>query len=211
MKRQLLITFCSLLMILVAKGQNYQTVNPEVISSFADENNHLSFIRIDSTGYENSLILYPFSVNQLLYAHCYSPWVGSWIGSEIIIKENGYNIFLNHQQDSIKINTLAQEGESWIAFGQTGQLHIVASVIEHGVEDFLGLTDSIKVIGFQINDSGGEPIESEINEMQIKISKNHGLIQTLNFFQFPEPNTFSIHLLSLPLPGFQSLKPGFRT
>ncbi|TVQ88083.1 MAG: T9SS C-terminal target domain-containing protein [Bacteroidetes bacterium] len=190
MKRHLLLTICSLLLVLVVKGQNYQTVNPEVISSFVDENNHLSFIRIDSTGYENSLILYPFSVNQFLFDNCFSPRAGSWIGSEIIIKDNGYNIFLNHQQDSVKINTLAMEGDSWIAYGKPGQMHIVASIIEHDVAEFLGLTDSVKVIGFQVNDSDGAPLESEINEMQVKISKNHGFIQTLNFYRFPEPNSF---------------------
>jgi hypothetical protein len=208
MKRHLLLAFCSLLLVLAVKGQNYQTVNPEVISSFVDENNYVSFIRIDSTGYENSLILYPFSVNQLLYIHCYSPRAGSWIGSEIIIGDNGYNIFLNHQQDSVKINTLAVEGESWIAYGQTGQMHIVASVIEHGIEEFLGLTDSVKVIGFQVNDSEGEPMESEINEMQVKISKNHGLIQTLNFYYFPVHNLYYNILTELTAAGLSEPETG---
>lgn len=208
MKRQLLLAFCSLLMVLVVKGQNYQTVNPDVISSFLNENNYVSFIRIDSTGYENSLILYPFSVNQMLFDNCFSPRAGSWIGSEIIIDDNGYNIFLNHQQDSVKINTLAVEGESWIAYGHPGQLHIVASVIEHGIEEFLGLTDSVKVIAFQTYNSDGEPAELEVNDMQVKISKNYGFVKTLSFYYFPEMNSLYGLLTELTLAGLSEPETG---
>ncbi len=208
MKRQLLLAFCSLLMVLVVKGQNYQTVNPDVISSFLNENNYVSFIRIDSTGYENSLILYPFSVNQMLFDNCFSPRAGSWIGSEIIIDDNGYNIFLNHQQDSVKINTLAVEGEAWIAYGHPGQLHIVASVIEHGIEEFLGLTDSVKVIAFQTYNSDGEPAELEVNDLQVKISKNYGFVKTLSFYYFPEMNSLYGLLTELTLAGLSEPETG---
>ncbi len=208
MKRHLLLTFCSLLLVLAVKGQNYQTVNPDVISSFVDEKNHVSFIRIDSTVYDNGLVLYPFTVNQWLGNHCFSPNAGSWAGSEIIIKDNGYNIFINHAQDSVKINTLAPEGDSWIAYGQTGQLHIVAAVVEHGVMEFLGLTDSVKVIEFQAYDTEGGFIENEINGMQVKISKNYGFVKTLNFYNFPEMNSYADTITELTLAGLSEPETG---
>lgn len=210
MKRHLLLTFCSLLMVLAVKGQNYQTVNPDVISSFVDENNHVGFIRIDSTVYDNGLVFYPFAVNQWLGNQCFSPNAGSWAGSEIIIKDNGYNIFINHAQDSVKINTLAPEGDSWIAYGQTGQLHIVAAVVEHGVMEFQGLTDSVKVIAFQAYNSDGEPTEMEVNDMQVKISKNYGFVKTLSFYNFPEMNSWYDILTELTLAGLSEPETGVK-
>ena len=190
MKRHLLLAFCCILLTFMVKGQNYQTVYPDRIVSFVDEENYYSFVRIDSTGYDNGLILYPFSVNHWLYDYCFSPTAGSWIGTEILIMENGYNIFLNHESDSIKINTLASDGESWLAYEKTDEMQIIATITEHDVMNFLGLTDSVKVIEFQAYDMEGGSIENEINEMQVKISKNYGFIQTLNFYYFSSSNSW---------------------
>jgi hypothetical protein len=178
----------ALISILSASGQNYQTVNSKRIVYFNNQNKNIKCIRIDSVKIHSDSILFPFTEIKKLDYNCYSPIVASWIGKKIIIKENGYNEFMNKMGDTITIHTNASVGDKWIAFQIKDSLIVEASVVNHDTLTFLGLIDSVKTIRFQTFDKKMNLLVEDLNNMEIKISKNYGFVKTLNFYLFPNFN-----------------------
>ena len=90
------------------------------------------------------------------------------------------------QTDTIKINVLAQEGESWIqpTTGNPDVDYFQISCNSIVWDNVLGFEDSIKVLSFQafMDDT---PIDHPVNELNWKISKQLGLVK-----YFPPDNFF---------------------
>lgn len=115
--------------------------------------------------------------------YCY---VGpSWLGSKVILKLNGDNIFFNYYGDSILIKTRAGLHEKWKLWSGDDGSYIEAEITGILLESFLEIQDSVKSIiiiqyasdGSIINDFGGS--------FQFKLSKSYGLISVYNFRDFP--------------------------
>lgn len=165
-------------------AQNYQTVvSNRTYSFFGDQ---VESIRIDSVFYQNDSIFYPFYNIQTIDSDCFLPFSYSWIGEKIIIKNDGYNCFINRENDTVKINTLAQLNESWIAYQTSDAFVVMAKVINYDTMTFLGQTDSVKTISFCAYNQEMDSISHKVNDMTIILSKNFGLIETLNFSLFTE-------------------------
>ena len=195
-------------------AQNYESVHSGTISYFKDYLNYIHCIRIDSVRCKTDSVLYPFAVIQQLDYDCFSPTEASWIGKKVIIKENGINLFFNRENDTIIINTNASAGDKWNAFRFNDSSVVEATVTDHDTMNFLGLTDSVKTIGFHVYDKNRNPLDYDINEMNLKISKNYGLVKTLNFFLFPDMQSeflnekideYNLVGLSNPETGTQNL------
>jgi len=168
-------------------AQNYQTIISSNITTFiGNDNQQVESIRIDSSFVDmGDSIFYPFYNIQQIDYECYVPFSYSWIGKKIIIKPDGYNYFINKDNDTIKINTLAQLNENWIAY-ETPNIIVVAEVIQHDTLSFLGQTDSAKTISFTAYDQSMTPISHPVNTMTISISEHFGLLKTVNFSQLAE-------------------------
>lgn len=166
-------------------GQNYQTVNSKQIAYFDNQFNNIKCLRIDSVKYQSDSILFPFTVIQQLDYDCYSPYIASWIGKAVTICNDGTNILINKMGDSITIKTQSILGEKWIAYQIQDSLIIEATVLDFDVLSFLGINDSVKTIGFQTYDKNMNPLDYELNEMKLQISKNYGFVKTFNFYLFP--------------------------
>ncbi len=204
-----------LIPVLSSFGQNYQTVRSNGISYFEDDDNYVSCIRIDSVKSETDSVLYPFAVIQEIGDGCYSPYAASWIGSRVIVKESGENLFFNKNNDTIIIKTQAVVGDTWNAYNVNDSLIVKANVTAHDTMTILGLADSVKTIEFQAYNGSMDSMDNSINGLSIKISKNYGIVQTLNFYLFPgfeggvfpylENEEYSLVGLSNPEVGLQNL------
>ncbi|MGM0621688.1 MAG: T9SS type A sorting domain-containing protein, partial [Bacteroidota bacterium] len=53
-------------------------------------------------------------------------------------------------------------------------------------EEFMGLNDSVKTIAFRVTDQQNNTIDHDLNYLNVKISQNHGFVETLNFYLFPD-------------------------
>ncbi|HOG19379.1 MAG TPA: T9SS type A sorting domain-containing protein [Salinivirgaceae bacterium] len=166
-------------------GQNFQTINSNRIAFFENEYNNVKAVRIDSVKYQNDSLLFPFTTIQQFDYDCFSPFEASWIGKSVIIKNNGLNEFVNKMGDTISIKTDASLGDTWIAFALYDSLTIEASVVSYDTLTFIGITDSVKTIKFQVYDKNMNLLNWELNNMNIRISKFHGFVTTLNFSLFP--------------------------
>lgn len=215
MKKPFLLSVLFLNLIFQVAAQNYQTVNSGRIASFQYYDDH-GFVRIDSVAYDTDSILIPFRNIQEVDYWCYTINGAHWLGDKIIIRDDGMNIFINKDGDSIYINTASSLNDSWTAFHRLEEFSIISTVISHDTMSFLGLQDSVKTIGFQVYDELMNPVNHLINNYTIKLSKNHGFVRTLNYFIFPDltPTAyppvqfgnlveFDISGLSDPLTGIQ--------
>ncbi|MFW5708155.1 MAG: hypothetical protein ACOC12_09555, partial [Bacteroidota bacterium] len=108
----------------------------------------------------------------------------SFMGSKMVLLTDGNDLFFNRNQDTIRINTLATEGEEWLVY-QDETVIIHGSVLSHETKEFLETTDSVKTIGFEAFDTDMNPVDHQVNALTLELSKNHGLIKALNFLEFP--------------------------
>jgi hypothetical protein len=158
--------------------------------------------------------LYPFSNFRESDDYCYTPYGPSWIGDEIIIRNDGLNIFFNKNQDSILIHTNALLNENWVLFNMHDSIIIMATITKHDTMSFLGLLDSVKSISLQVYDKNMNPLDYALNTMELKISKNYGFVGLTNFYFFPEFHIsypfneyeeYNLTGLSNPKTGVQNL------
>lgn len=187
MKKSFLLLIILAILALQSTAQNFQTFNSGRIASYEDQWNEIRFVRIDSTYFLSDSVLIPFGgFQEIEYQECYIIDGPSWFGKEIIIQDNGWNLFVTSEEDTVYFNTGALQGESWTAFQRPDELIITATVISQEVQTFLGLQDPVKTIGFQAYDHQMQPISHEVNSMIVAVSQNYGLVRTLNFALFPD-------------------------
>jgi hypothetical protein len=177
--------FLGLISIISTFGQDYQTISSNRIAFFDNENKNIKSIRIDSVKHQTDSVLFPFAVIQQLDYDCFSPFVASWIGKSVTIRDNGLNEFINKTGDTIFVKTNAKIEDKWIAFAIQDSLSIEAKILSHDTLTFLGISDSVKTIGFQAYDKNMNQLDLEINDMQLQISKSYGFVTIFNFYLFP--------------------------
>ncbi len=123
--------------------------------------------------------------------NCFNPGYPFWLGDPIKIKENGDVYFYNLDQQPIKIISIQtlNEGDEWECYS-SGELFtpttIRAQVVSIEEEDIMGLTDIVKTIKFQAYDEDGNQVSSPVNNKELKVSENYGLIKTPPFVSFPD-------------------------
>lgn len=169
------------------QAQDYQTVRSDrtyhyTYSDYYDTGRYLSF---DSLTAGTDSIFFPF-MNIWEDDQCYIPFDGSWIGKKVIIGNNGYDIFLNMNDDSVKIKRNAELNESWVAFQLPGIKTVIAEIVKKDTLTFLGLTDSVKTIRFEVFDGAMNPLAHPIDSMSLLLSKHYGLVRSMNFYLFPD-------------------------
>ncbi|MFN3554496.1 MAG: agmatine deiminase family protein [Bacteroidales bacterium] len=117
----------------------------------------------------------------------------SFLGSHLAMLHNGEELFFNLNQDTIRLKPLAQPGEEWLVF-EDPSLRIMGTLVDVKLQDFLGVTDSVKTIGFQAYTPQKEAIDHPVNALSLHISQAHGMVKAVNFLVFP-------HGAENPYPG----------
>ena len=118
----------------------------------------------------------------------------SWLGTHTIIQNNGNHLFFNRYGDTITCKPQANLTDNWMAFEWQNGNYIQATVLNITLETISTAVDSVKTIVFQVKDSLHQNISHLLNGFQIRISKNFGLVKSVNFYDFPN-DTSSIYLI----------------
>lgn len=167
-------------------SQNYRILQPGQTTLYTSTYGPILGMRVDSVGMEgNDTVFYLLKNLQQMDWNCYLIDGPSWMGDRVKIHQNGETIFYNAMEQPVLIKTLAVSGEAWMAYS-TVELSFQASIASVGFTDILGLPDSVKTISFQAQDADGVNIDHEVNSLNLILSKNHGMVKTLNFFNFPD-------------------------
>ena len=175
---------CLLLCFSSFAQEEWLCVYPDKKAYFENSLNEVYCIRIDSTIIENnSTILYPFSDFHNINQNCYSITSGSWLSKYIIIDNDGNTFFINGNNQQIFIKNQAGLQETWDVF-KNENIKIKGEISSINYRDVLGVEDSVKTISFSVFDLNDMPVDHAFNQTFIEVSKNLGLLKTVNFYYF---------------------------
>ncbi len=167
-------------------SHDYQTVYSNRVALFENSDNQIKALRIDSVKTAIDTVFYPFATIQADSKSCFSPYKASWIGQKVVVKPDGTNLFFNCDGDTITLKTRTRLNETWIAFQRSDDFRVKATVQSIEKENFLGLSDSVKTITLSVIDQNENTLELPLNNLKLRISKNYGFIEPLNFCLFPD-------------------------
>jgi hypothetical protein len=208
MKIKYLLIYLATIKWTLALSQAYLPINPGRLVVFENISEEQSYIRVDSVSGNGTEMLYLNRVVDYSKYDCVVLDKPSWLGEKLMVYPNGYCCFFNKNNDTITIKHSAHLNESWIAYSDSS-IFIEAQVYSHEVQGFLGLGDSVKTIGFKAFTINGNAFDHWINNMQLALSKNYGMVQALNFLNFSdnEDEYGQYHLVGLSEPkvGVQNL------
>ena len=113
----------------------------------------------------------------------------TWLGRLVYRKTNGDEIYLNKYLDTVLIKTKAGLNNTWLLGNDTSNTKsFMATVVSVDTLIIDGTLDSIKTISIQAY-VGGIPDSSIYNYHSIVLSKNHGFIEILDLYAFPNFET----------------------
>lgn len=117
---------------------------------------------------------------------CFTKDGFSWAGKEITLDNYGNYEIINAADDTLRIYTIGIAGNWQFYKNEQKNLIIKATVAEQLNQFVLGTEDSVRRITFQAYDLNSMPIEHEINNEYLLLSKNHGLLRTFSFYDAPD-------------------------
>lgn len=209
-------------------AQNWQCIKTETISHFYSDLSEVYPIRIDSV-YQHGDTTDYFGfrmIRPLVNGYDYFELGGHWTGNKFSEIPGGTYLFYNRNNREVRIETQAQLNDSWEVFRYTGGNWVEATVVETGIEEVLGIPDSVKTIQLRIKKTDGEywsgaSCGDSINMVLgclLKLSKNYGFVTITDFYNFPfHPATYDswglyhesnmYHLIGIAEPelGFQNI------
>ena len=199
-----------------AQSQNYQAIKPDAEFYFLNQaNKDIIALRIESLASSGSDTYY-FGFRQLKQTDygCYTIHGASWIGDVVTAKSDGSYIFEvypfspSDSNDTYRILSRRAVGQSWNFYNyHTINHHLKAKVTEISFQNFIGLSDSVKVITLTREDASGQLVTDPLNGQQILLSKNYGLIRLPRFDTFLDYNFFyDIAGKTNPQTGVTNLK-----
>jgi len=115
---------------------------------------------------------------------CVDTLAPSWLGSHMIHKLSGVEYYFNSFHDTISIHTLDLIGSSWTIAHDTSGLIFKGRISLTGTTIVDGVLDSFKTITIQAY-SGNLAVAHPYNNKVFQLSKNHGWLQNLDLFRFP--------------------------
>ena len=197
-------------------SQDYQCIKDDADYYF-QRGSQITAIRIDSILSNNDSLLY-YNFPSMVWNEeidCFDRNGPSWIGRNISVKPYGDNVFYNMNDIPITIMTLATPGDFWVCYNFENSDYIKATIAETQEMEFLELTDTVKTITFQAFNSNGTTLSHPINDKYIQLSKNYGLVRTINFNLFPDLvdglpyggtcGEYTLSGISNPIAGMQNL------
>ena len=167
--------------------EDWQCVYPNKKVYFENRDKIVYCVRIDSTSNGGS-VLYPFSDLHEVDAGCYSINSGSWLSKHIILNEDGNTVFVNGRNQQILIKNQAELNEIWDVF-ENESIKVKGEITSVSLESVLGVEDSVKTIRFSVYNLNNEPVNHDLNQLSVEVSKHFGLVKTVNFYYF-ENKTF---------------------
>lgn len=155
---------------------------------FQDEENYFHTVRWDS--------VYIGDVTDYLFNHktfretdsgFHTDKGNSWLGQSIRqLYGNEFGYIIIGPGDEIELKTGALLEESFPMYYYLNGDIVWGTLISVEEESFLSVTDTVKTFELQKKDVNGEMLAHDVNGMTIMVSKNYGMIQGMNFVDFPD-------------------------
>ena len=103
----------------------------------------------------------------------------NWYGTEVLIKDDGWNVFYNEFDEEITLKTNAVLEDTFLVYTYPSGDWIKGWVSAHDTMRIFGDLDSVKTISLFSN------ISMEIDFDHFVLSKHHGFVNLFPFYSFP--------------------------
>lgn len=153
---------------------------------FGTDSNYLRTIFIRSTQASGSDTNFYFFHNLRMpdISACTDTAAPAWLGSHFTRKQDGTEYYFNSFNDTITIRTNAPLNSSWLLATDTAGVAFTGTIAQTGIMNIEGVADSFKTIHIQAF-KNGTPYAHWYNNKQLQWSKDHGWINTLELYSFP--------------------------
>jgi hypothetical protein len=208
--------FCLTEMCQTVMAQNYRTVYENNTSHFEDSSYWTGLrtiyrtIHIDSVAvtFGGTELFNVMSMQDSAQNMCYPANRMTWIAAKIVQTISGDEIYYTSTDDTVYMLPQSVLNGSWHMYTYSNGNYIEAKVVDVSIQNFIGLNDSVKTIQLTAKDAGGNPVSNLLNGRLLKLSENHGWVQTLGFRYFPVDTTlFTLVGLENEIAGIQNLTP----
>ncbi len=196
--KQLLTILILCALINTSKAQHYFPFLRSNISYFEGQNSKVYTLKIK----DSSNNQYNFEPNLHINPNfdegtCEIKTNASWMGRKVIQVSDTSFWFINFEGKPITLLTNSKVGQSWQTYSD-GVTNIMFNHVKDSILQIFGRTDTIKIIQTTL------PAQSNTTQqVNLWLSKAHGLIKTVNFYTFPK--TFQLGILTYQFPSTLTL------
>jgi hypothetical protein len=132
---------------------------------------------------------------------------GGELLSRVLVERPEKTSILNFKGDSIHYFQQTIPGERHVFYRWPNGNVIKAEHFQNAFEGVLGVMDSVKYFRLQAFSPEGDSIENDFNGLTFKLSKNYGLLTTIDNYLFPNGGKVTKELsgFSSPATGIQNM------
>ena len=190
-------------------AQEWQNICPVGVLLYLDNSSALAGFKYDTVQVMDNHDSVFFSFPRILKIPGVEPFdtaAGSILGKRILKRNDRWLLTTNYLCDSLKIYPYAQLNESWIFSVLSDTSYMKATVSEISEQNILGTLDSVKTIVLHAFNNTNNPIAHPMNDRQIVLSKQRGIVETFDLYLFPiVTNSYSLVGTTYPMQGIQQL------
>lgn len=216
---KLLITLSLLSFTLFTFGQNYQCIRSNDLHYFKAHNTLDGYgpmlgLNCDSAEFvAGDSILYPFKQLRQEFVDttiaCGFQYADGWMGSHVIIKPTGTHLFFNKDADTIRLETQAALGDTFLVYTYDTGDSIMAEVTSVTQEMVLGVMDSVKTFTLSSTNAA-----FNLAVPEFRVGLNSGFVSVLPLYHFPETHDYpdveeQFHLVGKEFPKTGITKPTY--
>jgi len=214
--KHILSTYFLAFVVFGASAQNFSPFQPNDTSYYQyrlitnilyylDQKTAVTSVYFDSTSViPNAEEFFNYRQTDTLGTGCIDPVRLSFIGSKMIRTSTNDFVFLNNDGDSVFFPSGILLNGSWELYRYPNMNYLEATFDSITELSFLGITDSVKHLTLLTKSPAGTTVAGFYNGKTLQLSKNHGLISTYGFRNFPMDTTL------YQLAGYSSLTAGYK-
>lgn len=168
-------------------AQDYKCVRYGDTAYFINVDGYLRGMRINGVvayGGGDTLLM-PFETERHVWPAGLDGTNGSWLGSRIMDRHDGFFTFNTICRDTVFVNTQASIGDTWDFYNDTTMRSYKATVTALDTISVLGMLDSAKTIRITSYMGGVIDTLDPVNGYEMVISKEHGFAKTFDLYLFP--------------------------
>lgn len=109
----------------------------------------------------------------------------TWLGNQLNWNSTTHELLLQNEAGQAIVFDFNLDLGSSGMFYTNGTTNYFIEHTATNLENFLGVSDSVQVYTINAFDIGGSQVSSALNNFEIRLSKNHGLISFINCYEFP--------------------------
>lgn len=187
-------------------SQNFQNICSHGITFFKGSDGYFNAFRQDSIQVigNSDTLFYSYRAirdSSTFSGQCRDTTSGDVLGLKVFKTHDGWFMFFNKMNDTIRLNSQASLNESWrfCSLPDSVDCYLEAKVTAIITDSVAGTTDLVKVISLQARNSFNNTFPNIFNQKTIKLSQHFGLSKIYDIYWTPF-DTVELNLIGKTTP-----------